>query len=160
MLSVARKKIKENGISGCNLLVGDNSRVPLPSDSFDLGLAGWSFGHATGWYPDSWRQHIRAAVDELLRVVRPGGMAMIFETLGTGTSQPEAPNQLLEDYYQYLERERGFASAQIRTDYRFDSNQEAEELTRFFFGDEFGDRVSDQGWIVVPEWTGLWWRRL
>jgi ubiquinone/menaquinone biosynthesis C-methylase UbiE len=160
MLTSARRMIPEAEGPDCSFIIADNRSIPLRAGSFDLALAGWSFGHATGWYPQTWQVHIRRAVDELLRLARPGGIAMIFETLGAGTSQPGAPNQALEEYYHYLERERGFLSAQIRTDYRFTSNLEAEELIRFFFGDALGDRVREEGWIVVPEWTGLWWRRL
>ena len=47
----------------------------------------------------------------------------------------------------------------IRTDYRFASVQEAVELTRFFFGDELADRVRVEDWLVLPENTGIWWRR-
>lgn len=160
MLAFARQKIKESGVTGCSLIVAGNSAIPLRNDHFDLGLAGWSIGHATGWYPDAWREHVHAAVGELLRIIRPGGLAMVFETLGTGVTRPEAPTRALRGFYDYLELERGFSPIQIQTDYRFATTREAMELTRFFFGDELGDRVSKKGWTVVPEWTGLWWKRV
>ncbi len=157
MLCVARQVLRDAGVLGFSLVVADNSRTPLQNRCVDLALAGWNFGHATEWHPGAWQERIRAAIDELLRLVRPGGKAMIFETLGTGVRQPAAPTEELAAYYQYLEHERGFTPVQVQTDYRFGSLDEAEELTRFFFGDEMGERVRQEGWITIPEWTGLWW---
>ena len=34
----------------------------------------------------------------------------------------------------------------------------AEQLTRFFFGDEMADEVVRQNWVVLPECTGVWWK--
>lgn len=157
MLSVARRVLQGGGVSNFSLLVADNSRVPLESGSVDLTLAGWNLGHSTEWHPGAWQERIRSAVDELLRLTRPGGKAMIFETLGTGVRQPSAPTEALAAYYEYLEHKRGFTPVQVQTDYRFASLDEAQELTRFFFGDEMGEKVLREGWTTVPEWTGLWW---
>jgi ubiquinone/menaquinone biosynthesis C-methylase UbiE len=157
MLSVARRALHDRRVSNFSLLVADNSRVPLESGAVDLSLAGWNFGHSTEWHPGAWQERIRSAVDELLRLARPGGRAMIFETLGTGARQPAAPTEALAAYYEYLEHQRGFTLVQVQTDYRFASLDEAHELTRFFFGDQMGEKVLSEGWITVPEWTGLWW---
>jgi hypothetical protein len=46
----------------------------------------------------------------------------------------------------------------MRTDYRFASLAEAEELARFFFGEELAKKVVEQGWQVLPECTGIWWK--
>jgi hypothetical protein len=35
---------------------------------------------------------------------------------------------------------------------------EAEELTRFFFGDELANRIKNEGLLIVPECTGIWWK--
>jgi hypothetical protein len=56
--------------------------------------------------------------------------------------------------------EYNFSHTSIRTDYKFKSVEEAEELTRFFFGDELADRVEKQKLVVVPECTGIWWLRV
>ena len=37
------------------------------------------------------------------------------------------------------------------------SLDEAEELTRFFFGDELAARVVEKEWLILPECTGIWW---
>jgi ubiquinone/menaquinone biosynthesis C-methylase UbiE len=145
--------------SNWRLAVADNAAMPFADNSADLTIAGWSFGHATGWMPDNWHEVIGAAVAEMQRLTRAGGTLIILETLGTGSETPAPPNQALADYYHWLENEHGFTREWLRTDYRFGSLDEADRLTRFFFGDDFADRVRVEGWQIIPECTGLWWRR-
>ena len=63
-------------------------------------------------------------------------------------------------------RERGFRESVIRTDYRFPSREAALTALTFFFGRGVATRarqtlVEDPatGQCVVPECTGMWWRR-
>lgn len=146
------------GVGHWSLAAGDNRRMPLPQGCVDLALAGWSFGHFVGWHPSDWQAQVGAAVDEMLRVLKPGGTALIIETLGTGTEDPAPPNEGLAAYYAWLERERGFRQTWVRTDYLFNSLDEAETLTRFFFGDALADRVRRENLVALPECTGIWWR--
>jgi ubiquinone/menaquinone biosynthesis C-methylase UbiE len=158
MLSVARRRLEETGFTNWSLEVSDNRSIPAASASADLAVAGWVFGHQTEWQPDQWQAEIGAAVDEMLRVLRPGGAAVIFETMGTGNRTPAPPNAQLAAYYAWLENERGFSYKWIRTDYHFESVDEGIELFRFFFGDGLAERVAHEGNAVVSECTGVWWR--
>jgi ubiquinone/menaquinone biosynthesis C-methylase UbiE len=160
MLEFARARLLKESSSNWGVLVGDNRRLPLKSHLADVVIAGWSFGHATVWYGDRWRDEIGACLDEARRVLRPGGTAIICETLGTGSLEPHPPTAVLADYYQMLETELGFKRRQISTDYRFSSMEEAVETIGFFFGEELAERVETNRWRIVPEWTGIWWRRL
>ena len=74
-----------------------------------------------------------------------------------GFERPQPPESLKE-YYAYLE-EAGFSSTWIRTDYAFDSLAEAQQLAGFFFGDDMARQVVDNNWVILPECTGLWWKR-
>ncbi|WP_027091435.1 hypothetical protein [Cohnella thermotolerans] len=65
----------------------------------------------------------------------------------------------MQPYYRALAEEYGFRHRAIRTDYRFDSPEQAETLCRNFFGDELGDRIREERLTIVPECTGIWWRR-
>lgn len=159
MLTVAERHLSAAGGTNWTLDTADNKRLPVEDDSADIAIAGWSFGHAVGWFPDNWREEIRAAVDEMARVLRLGGTAIILETMTTGSEIPAPPTEGLAQYYGWLERERGFSSTTIRTDYQFASLDEADRLTRFFFGDDLADRVRRENWIVLPENTGIWWRQ-
>jgi ubiquinone/menaquinone biosynthesis C-methylase UbiE len=142
------------------LTAADNSRMPLPNNMADIAIEGWSFGHITGWYPETWREEMAAALAEMRRVTRPGGVMVILETLGTGSETPNPPNALLADFYHMLETEQGFSHTWIRTDYQFESVEEADELTRFFFGEDFADRIVREGQTIVPECTGIWFKQV
>jgi ubiquinone/menaquinone biosynthesis C-methylase UbiE len=160
MLAVAARSLGEMGYTNWTVKQADNKQLPVDNAIVDLSLAGWSFGHCVGWYPETWREEIGAALREMLRVLRPGGTAIILETLGTGSENPAPPTPQLAQYYTWLESEHGFSSTWIRTDYQFSTVPEAEELTRFFFGDELADRVASQGLLTLPECTGIWWKHL
>jgi hypothetical protein len=82
-------------------------------------------------------------------------MILLLETLGTGYESPHPPEHLA-DYYSWL-AQVGFQSTWIRTDYRFETVAEAEELAAFFFGAELGRAAAEKKWQVLPECTGLWW---
>lgn len=141
-------------------VAADNRQVPLPNASADVVLAGWTLGHSVSWYGEDWPAEIGRALDEMIRVARRHGLLVIIETLGTGTESPRAPTRGLADYYRWLEEVHGFKRRWLRTDYRFESPEEAVSLTRFFFGDELAGRVAGGGGTIVPECTGLWLRRL
>jgi hypothetical protein len=95
-------------------------------------------------------------MDEVHRIVRPGGMIILIESLGTGTEKPRPPEHL-EAYFGWLTG-AGFERGWTRTDYRFESLEEAVELSTFFFGEEMGQQVREKNWVILPECTGIWWK--
>ncbi len=134
--------------------VADHRALPVEDDFADLVLEGWAFGHLL----DEGLHAAAAALDEAERVVRPGGVVVLVETLGTGRTEPAPPSPALAEFFAWLESTRGYRRSWVRTDYRFDSVDEAEALCRFFFGDRLADQVVAAGSPVVPECTGLWSR--
>jgi ubiquinone/menaquinone biosynthesis C-methylase UbiE len=157
MLAVATAKLERLGRGNWRIEVADNAKLPLAGQTAGLAIAGWSFGHATGWYPDTWPEVIGQAVAEMKRVLRPGGTAIILETMGTGFETPRPPSPVLADYYAWLEAKHDFTATWVRTDYKFASLAEAEELNRFFFGEAMARQVIKNNWLIVPECTGIWW---
>jgi len=160
MLDITIAKLQRTDLNNWHVSVADNRSLPVEDASADLSIEGWSFGHFVGWYPDTWREEIGKAVGEMKRVLRPGGTAIILETLGTGREAPQPPNDALAAYYAWLEVEHDFSPGFLRTDYKFESLEEAERLTRFFFGDELADQVVANNWVILPECTGIWWRNV
>lgn len=144
MLAIARDRVPQ-----ASFTVADSREVPLADGWADLAIEGWSFGHLVD-------DGVRQAVDELLRVLRPGGYAVIIETLGTGVTEPSPPNAGLAAFYEALERD-GFERTVLRTDYRFESPEEAATLLGFFFGDAFAAKFAAK--VEVPECTGVWVKR-
>ena len=157
MLEVARRRLGEG--RRWRLDVADHRKVPLEDEVADLVIEGWAFGHLVEDAPEPWLSPAEEAILEMRRVVRAGGTMMMIETLGTGRTEPLAPSERLAGLYRHLEGALGFSHAWIRTDYAFDSLQEAEELARFFFGEELARRIRAEGLRVLPECTGLWWKR-
>jgi ubiquinone/menaquinone biosynthesis C-methylase UbiE len=157
MLDVAAEKLARSGLHSWELAVADSRALPVGDANADLTIAGWTFGHMTDWYPETWRDEIGKALGEMRRALRPGGTAIVLETLGTGRETPKPPVERLATYYAMLEQEYGFAATWIRTDYRFASASEAEELTGFFFGVAMPASVTEEGYAIVPECTGIWW---
>lgn len=156
MLALARRMLPR--YPGLALAAAVNHALPVPSSCADLALAGWTFGHATGWNPDGWTVEIRSCLDEMQRVLRPGGTAIVIETLGTGRTEPEPPNAALAAYYRLLET-LGFRRDWIRTDYRFASREEADGLCLAFFGTTF-ELINEGSSWRLPECTGLWSRSM
>lgn len=159
MLQVATESLETSGLVNWDLGLADNRAMPVASDVAELVIEGWSFGHAVGWYPDRWREEIGQMLAEMQRILKPGGTAILLETMGTGSRTPQPPTPGLADLYAWLEQEQGFSYRWVRTDYQFESLDEADELTRFFFGDELADRIRDEKLLILPECTGIWWRR-
>lgn len=155
MLSVARDRLRS--ANNWAIAVADNRALPVASSTADVALEGWSVGHAIGWYPGDWRNEVNAAIEEMYRVTKPGGMVILIETLGTGHEAPK-PSDKLAEMFAWLEGEHGFSSTWIRTDYRFESLAEAESLVRFFFGENLAARVVRERRAILPECTGIWWR--
>lgn len=154
MLAVARRLLGDR-FEGH---VGDIRSVTVSARGLDLAIAGWVLGHFCEWYAGRWRQEIERVLGEMDRALRPGGTLVILETLGTGATEAHAPSAELAAYYELLENS-GFQRVELRTDYRFPSLPAALASIEFFFGPELAERVREQNWSVVPEWTGLWWRR-
>lgn len=158
MLEVAERRLGRWAPGRCTLQVADARRLPVASGQAELAVAGWVFGHLRSWEPEGWRAQIGACIAELMRALRPGGTALVIETLGTGTERPGAPRPELAEYYAWLESAHGFTRTEIPTDYGFASAEEAARATAFFFGEAFAERIRTRGSARIPEWTGLWHR--
>lgn len=158
MLSVAEASLRERGLTNWQVAVADNRALPAADSSADLAIEGWSFGHMTGWYPDTWRDEMDKAIVEMMRVLRPGGAAILIETLGTGRETPQPPSPGLAAMYDWLESDLGFTATWIRTDIHYESLSQAEELTRFFFQSSNILAALNRETLILPECTGLWWR--
>ena len=94
---------------------------------------------------------------EMRRILKPGGTAILIEDFGIGR-QPQAPSEAASQLYSYWRVNCGFSQRWIRTDYHFASPAEADELTRFFFGDAVVENCLEAGKVILPECSGIWWK--
>lgn len=159
MLEQADAAMRSSGMTNWHLALGENGRMPVASNCADLVIEGWSFAHVIGWYPQDWLARTDAMLAEMARILKPGGTAVLIETLGTGRRRPQPTDKLTQLYSHWREQHR-FESRWIRTDYQFASPEEADDLTRFFFGDAMADEYLADGSVILPECTGIWWKRI
>jgi ubiquinone/menaquinone biosynthesis C-methylase UbiE len=159
MLREGQRVLEESGMENWSLACADNHSMPLMANVADIAMEGWSFAHVMGWHPDDWQQHIDKILSEMQRLLKPDGTMILIETMGTGQREPLPPAEHLATLYRYWEQEHDFNYRWIRTDYQFESVEEADELIRFFFGDDLADTQVAGKNIIVPECTGIWWKR-
>jgi len=156
MLRVCKERLIASGLSNWQVDIADHRNLPIEDHIVDLGISGWSVAYLAVWNPETWRTELEKWMNEMKRVLKPGGQILLFESLGTGN---ETPMQLehLKNYYPWLD-EMGFQNKWIRTDYQFESAEEAAESLGYFFGEEMSNRILEKGSAIVPECTGVWWK--
>ena len=158
MLRVCRERLAASGLTNWQVEVADHRSIPVKDHSADLVISGWSVAYLYVWNPETWRVELEKWLSEMKRVLKPGSFIILYESLGTGNESP-MPLEHLKEYYLWLD-EVGFRNKWIRTDYQFESMAEAEELSRFFFGDELAEKVRRNNWVILPECTGVWWLKV
>ncbi|MEW9105607.1 class I SAM-dependent methyltransferase [Paenibacillus sp. S-12] len=134
-------------------------KLPLANHSVDLIVAGWTVCYGVCELNDREQQveAIARIMNELTRVLCPGGRIAIWETLGTGVAAPAVPASL-QVYIQALEEQYGFHRTELSTSFRFPSMEEAKYITNWFFGSTACDLLTPDidGSVVLPSYTGLW----
>ena len=158
MLRVCAERLAAGGFTNWQVDVADHRHIPVEDHSADLVVSGWSVSYLAVWNPENWREGLVAWMAEMKRVLKPGGWIVLYESLGTGNAKPiRLPH--LEKFYSWLD-EMGFQNKWIRTDYRFQSLEEAVDLSGFFFGEELAERVRRENLVILPECTGVWWKKM
>jgi ubiquinone/menaquinone biosynthesis C-methylase UbiE len=158
MLRVCRERLIAGGLSNWQVEVADHRQLPVPDHSADLVVSGWSVSYLAVWNQENGTAGLDEWLEEMKRVLRSDGMIILFESLGTGNEMPVRLEHV-ESTYQWLDA-HGFENKWIRTDYQFESVQEAAELAGFFFGEEMAEKIRDRGSTILPECTGVWWRKV
>lgn len=161
MLHVAAGKYRRLTSLRWQVVAMDHRRAPLADRVADVVIAGWTLCYlARPYCGDTWQRQIDQAIDQMQRVLRPGSALIIIETLGTGETTPRPMSDWFAEYFEFLEKDLGFRSTWVRTDYKFDSLEQAASTISFFFGDEWADKVRDNNWVILPECTGIWWKEV
>ena len=156
MLNLGKQRLLADGDKNWHLSLESHRALPFKTNTADVVIAGWSFCYAALDAEENWKEALENALDEVWRVLRPGGKLILIESLGTGYEKPNTP-EVLVDYLEYL-NSHGFESNWIRTDYCFINMEEAKMLTSFFFGDAPMPMWETPQGVIVPECTGLWWK--
>jgi len=157
-LRVCRARLIASGLSNWQVDVADHRNLPVKDHSVDLVISGWSVSYLAVWNREQANQELDRWLMEMRRVLRKDGVIILFESLGTGNESPIRLEHV-ETTYQWLDN-NGFLNKWIRTDYQFESLNEAVDLAGFFFGSEMADRVRERRLVILPECTGVWWRKI
>jgi ubiquinone/menaquinone biosynthesis C-methylase UbiE len=158
MLQVALDKRGRMGWENVSLVQTDSRAMPACSGWADFAIEGWAFLHIAVRYWNDWKLQLGCALEEMRRVVRPGGRMILIETLGTGKMEPD-PAVTYRQVYDWLEKEQGFQAQAIRTDYRFETMIQVQALVVPLFGEGMLKvLLPSASGIILPECTGLWWR--
>jgi ubiquinone/menaquinone biosynthesis C-methylase UbiE len=158
MLRVCRQRLVASGLSNWQVDVADHRQLPVEDHSADLVVSGWSVSYLAVWNQENGTSELDKWLIEMKRVLRKDGTIILFESLGTGNETPIRLEHV-ESTYQWLEN-NGFENKWIRTDYQFESVDEAAELAGFFFGEDMTAQVLERQNSILPECTGVWWRRV
>ncbi|MFC8685268.1 class I SAM-dependent methyltransferase [Brevibacillus porteri] len=156
MLEVNAQQLTQTGLTNWKTSLADHRELPADDNSTDVLVAGWTVCYLTSSEVPNNELHLEKIMQEMKRVLRPGGTIVILETMGTGYETPHPP-EFLTKYYSLLENKYGFSHKWIRLDYQFTDLEEAEQLSRFFFGEELADRVAREKLVTLPECAGVWW---
>lgn len=158
MLRVCRDRLLASGLSNWHVDVADHRQLPVEDRSADLVVSGWSVSYLAVWNQQNGQDELDQWLTEMQRVLRRDGTIILFESLGTGNEEPIRLEHV-RSTYQWLD-DNGFENKWLRTDYQFESVDEAADLAGFFFGADMADRVREKQSIILPECTGVWWRKV
>ncbi|KKC46138.1 hypothetical protein VE23_01925 [Paenibacillus sp. D9] len=159
MLDRLREKAGLQPEGKLKLAVADHAGTGLDSCAYDLILGGWSICYGVAPSQPGWEQRLAAIESEMNRIGIPGGDVVLFENYGTAAEEPAPPEHLLA-YFRSLEERYEFKRTVVRVDYRFADVREAAARTGAFFGPETAEKVRRNGWSIVPEFAGVWHRKL
>ena len=159
MIGCARKNLAP-WAEKIDFLVVDTLNVPITLEKYDVILEGWSFGHIIPEDSEAIPRTTQLLVSCCEKNLKSGGTIIIIETLGTNVDTPNPPKELLGTFFKLLEDKHGFQKKVISTDYKFPSNEEASRVMGFFFGDIMKESVKKRGSSVIPEFTGIWYKKL
>jgi len=158
MLRVCREHLIASGLSNWQLDIADHRQLPVEDHSVDLVVSGWSVSYLAVWNRENGQAELNTWLTEMKRVLHQNGMILLLESLGTGNEEPIRLEHV-ESTYRWLDG-NGFENKWIRTDYQFESVEEASDLAGFFFGEELAAQVLAKQSQILPECTGVWWRRI
>lgn len=156
MLAYARTKKDQTGTNNCTFLKGDAIHIAARDNSADIAIEGWGIGQMLSFSKDVWQATLDHSIEEMKRIVKPGGHIFLIESLGILAEEPMEP-RFFSKLYQVFETKFGFKREWVRTDYKFDSAAMAEYYIGFYFGDEAAKHVKEKNLSIVPECTGIWW---
>ena len=155
MLDKARNNLKQYETK-IHFEIFDHAEIIKTQLETDIAIEGWAFGHALFNNSNEFSDIVKTLVSNCEKVLKPDGKIVIIETLGTNVDKPNPPGELLNKFYDVLEKDYGFIRKIVKTDYKFPSQEDAKRIMGFFFGEWIIDEIQKRNSSIIPEYTGLW----
>lgn len=154
LAELARQRV--SGMPHVSVREEGAASIEVPDHSFDIAHARWAYFFGPGCEP---------GLDELERIMRPGGTAYVIDNDATRSTFGAWFRRALPHYdaravERFWER-RGWQRERLDIRWDFDSREDFEAVVRIEFAPELADLVLDE----QPRATGvdyavnLWWRR-
>jgi hypothetical protein len=161
MLDFAQKSLAAHSPK-LTFQLADNTDLPDFESTFEVFIEGWSFGHTimACVIEEEILHTTNVLLANAMKNLSSGSTMIIIETLGTNADSSTPPHEKLGLFYETLVHTHDFSQHVIRTDYQFDTNEEAASIMGFFFGDDMMQSVLARGTSTIPEWTGTWTRKI
>lgn len=153
MLEKAKNNLGNNKIT---YMVLDNLEYNTKLKNADIVIEGWAFGHTVKNNPETTEITVEKLIANCRKMIKADGTIVLIESLSTNNPVPKAPDEKFEEFYNLLETCHGFTRHTIKTDYKFDSPEEAERIMGFFFGPGMEKSLNLSKKAIVPEYTGVW----
>jgi ubiquinone/menaquinone biosynthesis C-methylase UbiE len=154
LAAIARRRCRK--VLNISVLNGSATELPLPDGSVDVAHARWAYFFGPGCEP---------GLDELERVLRPGGTAFVIDNDPTASTFggwfrrgfPEVDPVVVEAFW----TERGWVREQLGIRWDFENRDDFEAVVRI----ELPTAVAEEVLVEHPDATGvdyavnLWWKR-
>ncbi len=129
----------------------DNKNTEQIHDNYDFLIEGWSFGHLISDEENSgfW---IAKLISDCKKIAKTN---IWIETMGTFVEYAKPPTEKLNRFYSELKK-NGFSETIIRTDYEFDSVDQAKHILGSFFGKGMEEKIEKENKTIIKEYTGIW----
>lgn len=152
MLEGAKKRLRNISSSKFEIHLANTFNLPYSNNTFDIIIEGWSLSFCIKDI-SLWDK----LIEELLRILKKDGVLIIIETLGYGVETPNCTNSHLNAFYSYLVNCKGFDFKWIRTDYKYENENQAILYSNAFFDYEIVEELLTTPKSIIPECTGFWW---
>jgi len=129
----------------------NNKYIDQIVDTFDFLIEGWSFGHLISdeFDTDFW---ISKLINNSKRIAKTN---IFIETMGAFVENPNPPSEKLSIFYSELKR-NGYTEHIIRTDYKFETVDQAKYILGSFFGKAMENKIQEKNELIIKEYTGIW----
>lgn len=154
LLALARARTV--GLPNVAVRLGTAQETGLPAGSVDVAMARWAYFFGPG---------AEAGLEELARIVTPGGIAFVVDNDATSSTFGRWFRRSLPDYdpsaVERFWRRNGWTPERLTTAWEFESRVDFEAVVRLEFAPAQAERIlaSDPDRTAVDYGVLVWWRR-